>query len=80
MRILALLVILGAVLVWLATGAKIGWTTTEKEVKTLDPVTQIEGIRYEKKFTAGVDFLGAAFLGGGILAGLSFLFRPKPNQ
>ena len=80
LRILALLLTAGAIVVWLVTGAKIGWTTTQKEVRTLDPVTEIEGISYEKKFTAGVDFLGAAFLGGGVLAGLSFLFRPKPNQ
>jgi len=37
-------------------------------VKTLDPVTGIEGISYQKKFLPGVDFLGAAFGGAAMLA------------
>ena len=44
-------------------------------VKTLDPVTGIDGISYEKKFLPGVDFLGAAALGAGLLAGASLFFR-----
>ena len=46
-----------------------------RSVKTLDPVTGIEGISYEKKFLPGVDFLGAAALGAGVLAGASLFFR-----
>ena len=48
-------------------------------VKTLDPVTGIDGIFYEKKFLPGVDFLGAACGGAGLLAGASFFFR-KPKS
>jgi hypothetical protein len=81
LRILAVLVLLTAGVTWLATGATIGWTKTSVAVKTLDPVTGIEGISYQKKFIAGVDFLGAAALGAGLLAGASFFFRkPKTNQ
>jgi hypothetical protein len=81
LQLLALFVILAAVITWVCTGADRGWTKTSVPVKTVDPVTQIEGISYQKKFIAGVDFLGASFIGAAVLAGTSFLFRKsKINQ
>ena len=78
---LALLVALAAAATWLATGANRGFTKTSVAVKTLDEVTGIEGITYQKKFQPGVDFLGAAFGGTALLAGASLFFRkPKTNQ
>ncbi len=79
--ILALVVALGSVITWTVTGANRAWTKTEVQVKTLDEVTGIEGITYQKKFQPGVDFLGAAFGGAALLAGISLFFRkPKINQ
>lgn len=72
-----MLVLLAAGASWLATGANRGWTKTSVAIKTLDPVTEIEGITYEKKFLPGVDFLGAAFVVAGVLAGTSLFFRNK---
>ena len=80
LRRLALLGLVGASITWLATGANRGWTKTSEPVKTMDEVTGIEGITYQKRFAPGLDFLGAALLGAGILTGVSFLFRKKPNQ
>jgi hypothetical protein len=81
LQLLAVLVLLAAGATWLATGANRGWTKTSVVVKTLDPVTGIDGISYEKKFLPGVDFLGAAFGGAVLLAGASLFFRkPKTNQ
>jgi hypothetical protein len=81
LRVLAVLVLLAAGATWLATGASRGWTKTSVMVKTPDPVTGLDGISYEKKFIAGVDFLGAAALGAGLLAAASLFFRkPKINQ
>ncbi len=81
LKILALLVVLAAGTTWLVTGANRGWTKTSVPIKTLDEVTGIEGITYEKKFLPGVDFLGAAFGGAAALAGASLFFRkPKTNQ
>ncbi len=77
--LIAALVLLIAGTTWLVTGANRGWTKTSVEVKTLDEVTGIEGITYQKKFLPGVDFLGAAVVGAGVLAGASFLFR-KQNK
>ena len=79
LQILALLVVLAAVVIWAATGANCAWTKTSVPVKTLDEVTGIEGITYQKKFLPGVDFLGAAFGGATLLAGASFFFR-KPTK
>jgi len=79
LQLLALLLVLAAGVTWAATGANRGWTKTSVPVKTLDEVTGIEGITYQKKFLPGVDFLGAAFGGAALLAGASFLFR-KQNK
>ncbi len=81
LQILALLVVLAAAATWLATGANRGWTKTSVPVKTMDPVTGIEGISYRSKFLPGVDFLGAAGTVAVFLAGTSFFFRkPKTSQ
>ena len=82
LQLVSLAVILAAVALWLVTGANHGWTKTSEPKKTLDQVTGIEGITYEKRFRPGLDFLGVALLGGGILAGASLLFLkpPTPNR
>jgi hypothetical protein len=77
LQILALVIVIGAGAVWLATGANRGWTKTSAPVKTLDEVTGIEGISYQKKFLPGVDFLGAAAAGAALLGTASFFFRQK---
>jgi TRAP-type C4-dicarboxylate transport system permease small subunit len=84
LRIVALLIVLAAAGFWLAAGANRGWTKNQVEKKTLDEVTGIEGIAYEKKFVPGLDFLGAAVVVAGFLAGVSFLLRnhekPQPSN
>jgi len=74
-RIAALLLLAGALAVWGATGANRGWTKTSEPVTFLDEVTGLEGIVYEERFQPGVDFLGAALLGTGLLFGISFFLR-----
>ena len=80
LQLLAVLVLLAAGTTWLATGASRGWTKTSMMIKTLDPVTGIEGITYEKKFLPGVDFLGASALVAGVLAGSSLFLRNKTKN
>jgi len=77
LRIFALILLVAAGVTWLATGANRGWTRTSVPVKTLDDVTGIEGIEYHKQFAPGLDFLGGALLGAGLLGGAS-LFFSKP--
>jgi hypothetical protein len=76
-QLVSLVMISAAAAFWLFTGANRGWTKTVAPKKTLDEVTGIEGITYEKRFQPGLDFLGAAWLGGAILAGASLAFRRK---
>jgi hypothetical protein len=78
LRLLALIVVLAAVSTWLTTGASRGWTKTSVAQKTVDEVTGLEGITYEQRFVAGVDFLVAGLAGAGLLAGASLFFR-KPS-
>jgi len=78
LRILALLIAVAALTTWLVTGANRAWTKTSVQVKTLDEVTGIEGITYQKKFLPGVDFLAVTLGGAVVLFGASFFFR-KPN-
>jgi len=79
LQLMAVLVLLVAGTTWLATGANRGWTKTSVMIKTLDPVTEIEGITYQKKFLPGVDFLGGSALLAGVLGAASLFFRKK-NQ
>jgi hypothetical protein len=80
LQFLALAVVLRSAVTWAVTGANRAWTKTEVQIKTLDPVTGIEGISYDKKFQPGVDFLGAAFGGALLLAGASLFFRKTKQQ
>jgi hypothetical protein len=79
LRIIALALLLATAGAWLATGANRGWTKTSVPRKTVDEVTGLEAIHYERRFVPGLDFLGAALLGASLLAGGSFLFRNHPT-
>jgi len=76
-RILAALLVLGAVAFWAAAGANPGWTKTRVPKRVTDEVTGLEGVQWQDKFVPGVDFLGAALLGAGILAGVSYFVPAK---
>lgn len=79
-QVLAGVVAVGAIATWLVTGANRGWTKTSEPKKTLDEITGIEGITYEKKFRPGVDLLGLAMLGAGALAVASLFTSRKYKQ
>jgi len=77
LKMVALALALAAAGVWLATGANQGWTKTSVAKKTVDEVTGLEAISYERRFVPGLDFLGGSLLGATTLAGASLLFRKK---
>jgi hypothetical protein len=79
LRILALALALGASILWFALGANRGWTRTSVPVKIVDDVTGIEGVQYRKQFVPGLDILGGALVGAGLLAAASAFFRSS-NQ
>ena len=80
--LIAAILLGGSIFFWAAAGASRGWTKTRVPVKTVDAVTGLEGIQWQGKFVPGVDFLGAAVLGAGVLAGLSLLVprKSKPQR
>ncbi|MGO8839411.1 MAG: hypothetical protein ACLQAH_16815 [Limisphaerales bacterium] len=80
LRILAAMLLVGSILFWAASGANRGWTKTRIPQRITDETTGLEGIQWQRKFVPGVDFLGAAGLGAGVLAGISFLFRRNQNH
>jgi hypothetical protein len=80
LRAVAAILILAAAGIWLAAGANRGWSKTSVPVKRTDEVTGITVDDYQKRFVPGIDFLGAALLGSGILAGASLLFRTKQPE
>lgn len=77
LRLVAALLVVGALTFWAATGANRGWTKTHIPKKIVDETTGLEGVQWQDKFVPGVDFLAAALLGAGILAGLAFFVRTK---
>jgi hypothetical protein len=77
LRIASTILILAAAACWLAAGANLGWTKTSVPLKTVDEVTGLDHIEWQKKFVPGIDFLGATLVGAGVLAGASFAFRDK---
>jgi len=80
LRTLAWLLLVAAPALWVGTGANRGWTKTSVPVKRTDEVTGLTVDDYQKRFVPGIDFLGAALFGSGILAGASFLCRNKQTQ
>ena len=76
-RTVALLLMLTAVIAWAGAGANRGWTKTSVPVKTMDEITGIEAITYEKRFVPGVDFLAGALVISLGLFGVSMLFQRK---
>ncbi len=76
-RLFAVGVALATLVMWLGAGANRGWTKTSIPIKTVDPVTGLEAIEYQKRFVPGLEILGTALLGAGALAGVSFLFRRR---
>jgi hypothetical protein len=80
LRMIAAMLVAGAVIFWVAAGANRGWTKTQIPIKTVDAVTGLEGIQWQAKFVPGVDFLGAALLAAGVLAGISIFIPLKSKQ
>jgi hypothetical protein len=79
LRLIAALLAAGTVAFWAATGANRGWTKTHIPIKTMDATTGLEGIQWRQKFVPGIDFLGVAFVGVCVLAGISLFVPSKPK-
>lgn len=66
---------------WAVKGAHTGWTQNKQQVKTIDPITEIEQIEWREKFLPGLDFLGAGLgLAGALLVGSLFIRNQTKQQ
>ena len=82
-RALIILAVVLAVLTasfWAVKGAHTGWTQNKQQVKTLDPITEIEQIEWVDKFLPGLDFLAAGLGLAGVLLVGSFFCRNRTKQ
>jgi len=80
LRIIAAVLLLGSVAFWVATGARRDFSQTQREIKTVDPVTGLDIIQWQKDFVPGIDFLAGTVFVTALLAGVSFLFGRKQTK
>jgi hypothetical protein len=80
LRVAAMMLGVSSVALWLTLGANRGWTKTTRTEMKKDPVTDIDYPVVEKRFSPGVELLGAVLLISVALAGVSFAFKPKPKH
>lgn len=79
LQLLSLFIAVIGITLWLAKGANLGWSKTKVQVKTIDAVTEIEIIEWQKKFVPGLDFLGITLLGAVAIASAA-LFLSRKTQ
>lgn len=79
-RWLALALLAGTVIFWVAKGAHRGWSQNRVPIPQTDEITGIEYITYEERFVPGVDVLLAGTGAAAALFVVSFFLRSKINN
>jgi hypothetical protein len=77
LRVAAVVLSLLILAFWFTEGRNPGWTKTSVLHTEKDPVTELEKPVYERHFVPGIDFLAMGLGAAIVIAGCSFLFRPK---
>ncbi len=80
LRLAAAAIALAALMIWVATGANLGWSKDQIALKKTDEVTGIEYIEYQKKYVPGIEFLGIGLAAAGAIAAASFFIRKQTSQ
>lgn len=81
LQILAVVLAVATLSVWVAKGANTGWTKNRVQVKTVDPITEIEQVEWQDKFLPGMDFLGGGLgVAGALLVGSLFIRKSNKQQ
>jgi len=80
LQIIAAVLALATLSLWLAKGANTGWTKNRVQVKTVDPVTEIEQVEWQNKFLPGLDILGGGLAFAGALIAGSLFIRKQTKQ
>lgn len=77
---LSVVIAIATMVVWLACGANTKWSKNQRQVKTVDPVTEIEQVTWEKAFLPGLDFIGLGLGTAVALAASARFIRRTTNQ
>jgi len=80
LNILAVILLLGTAIWWVATGSHRGWSKNSVEVRTLDEITGIEQITYDKRFVAGLDTLAIGAAAAAVSAGLGWALGRRSSR
>jgi hypothetical protein len=80
LQTLAAVLAFAVVVVWAGKGAHTGWTKNKEQIKTIDPVTEIEQVEWKKVFVPGLDFLGVGLFSAAALAVAARFIRKTANQ
>jgi hypothetical protein len=80
LRLLAILIALGASVAWVMTGAHRGWTATRVTVIEVEAVTGLEHPVSHDRFVMGVELLGAGLALASSLWCASFFLNTKPHS
>lgn len=80
LRTFALILLAATLVFWFSLGGTIGWTKTQVEVKQIDPVTEIEFVRYKDQLVPGIEFLVVGIGGALALFLVSFIQIPNKNR
>jgi hypothetical protein len=78
--ILAAVLAVLVVSLWFVKGANTGWTKNRVQVKTVDPITEIEQVEWQEKFLPGLDILGGGLAVAGALTVGSLFIRKQTKQ
>lgn len=79
LQVLAVIVAVVTLMMWIAKGVNTGWTKNKAQVKTIDPVTEIEQVEWKEVFVPGLDFLGVGLFSAAALAVVArFIRTNKP--
>ena len=80
LRYSALAVLLAGVVLWVSSGARLGWTQTRIVSLQTDEITGIEYPVRRDAFVAGIEVPFAAMAVAGALAGASWVVRRRAAQ
>jgi len=75
LRLIGLFASVVTLALWFFGGMNRGWTKTSVAVEHIDEVTEQKGVKWEKRFLPGVEFLGGGLLASALCFGTSFAFK-----
>lgn len=73
LRVGSLLLALLAVGFWASRGAHLGWTQNKREIRELDPITELEKVTYVEHYVPGLDHLALGLAIPFLMFAVSFL-------